>query len=479
MPIDSQIYGQQIQPRFNSPFENLSQILQVKNQMAGNAALNEQRRALAEQERERTAKLKSDADDQAALNDALSTATTPEEVIARLKTTRHGALIPSIQKQFAEAERLNGEVQQKKREAETAEREYFGHLAASVKPWEKDGPAALMNAANTAVQVAKQHGHDVSQWEAAIQQDPASLPKLLDSVIAFSQGPAKPLTEMERAQLPGIQADTAVKQQVAAGTKGGLTPEQQQMAGQAAASNRIAAGQLGVAQQREARETRMAVQAPDIAPDVRTTISGIKYLDLGDYQTPTERSKAAAAAKAAGIPAVPKEVGASLAAADTAKQNIAAMWSRIESKLPKDPTGRLVGAPSNKLSKFFQTDSDLAAFNSWRAGAIQAVQALVERGMGFRLNKSEIDLIMQNDMPQITDTVGTAKQRVDNMLTLLKNKENTALSHDRSGLGGGPAASPAATPSAYKVGDVVMVGGKRIKISAIHKDGTFDGAEVK
>ena len=35
--------------------------------------------------------------------------------------------------------------------------------------------------------------------------------------------------------------------------------------------------------------------------------------------------------------------------------------------------------------------------------------ALVEKGMGFRMNKSEIDMIMQNDMPQITDTVQTAR----------------------------------------------------------------------
>ena len=181
----------------------------------------------------------------------------------------------------------------------------------------------------------------------------------------------------------------------------------------------------------------------DVSANVKTTLSGKTYLDLGDYQTPTAKEAARRRAQALGIKAVSPDVGSSLSAADTARQNINAMWAQIESKLPKDPTGRIVGGPANKLSQVFQTDSDLAAFNSWRAGAIQAVQALVEKGMGFRLNQAEINMIMQNDMPQITDTVQTAKRRVDNVLTLLQNKENSALTQDRSSL---PSGSTPAAP---------------------------------
>jgi hypothetical protein len=111
------------------------------------------------------------------------------------------------------------------------------------------------------------------------------------------------------------------------------------------------------------------------------------------------------------------------------------MWNQIKGKLPKDAQGRILGGPGNKLSAYFQTDADLAAFNSWRAAAIQATQALVEKGMGFRLNKSEIDMIMNNDMPQITDDIPTAYRRVKNVIQLLNNKESIALSgNDRSGL---------------------------------------------
>lgn len=183
----------------------------------------------------------------------------------------------------------------------------------------------------------------------------------------------------------------------------------------------------------------------DVGSDVRTTLSGVKYIDLGDYQTPTERSRATQDAKTLGVPVVPKEVGMSLQAGDTARQNIAAMMAQIESKLPKDAQGRVIAGPGNKLKQYFQSDADLAAFNSWRAGAIQAVQALVERGMGFRLNQAEINMIMQNDMPQITDTVQTARQRTANVLKLLDNKEKAALTKDRSALAPKADATPAAT----------------------------------
>jgi hypothetical protein len=43
----------------------------------------------------------------------------------------------------------------------------------------------------------------------------------------------------------------------------------------------------------------------------------------------------------------------------------------------------------------------------------------------------------------------------------------------------GTSTTPEASSTAYKVGDVVTVKGKKIKITALHDDGTFDGSEVK
>jgi hypothetical protein len=193
-------------------------------------------------------------------------------------------------------------------------------------------------------------------------------------------------------------------------------------------------------QHEEAEAKKIVISTPgatpeDIKSDIQKTVSGKSYIDLGDYETPKARQEARAAAKDAGVPIVAKDVGQSLKAADTARLNINSMWNQIKGKLPKDAQGRILGGPGNKLSAYFQTDADLAAFNSWRAAAIQATQALVEKGMGFRLNKSEIDMIMNNDMPQITDDIPTAYRRVKNVIQLLNNKESIALSgNDRSGL---------------------------------------------
>jgi hypothetical protein len=267
MPADASIYSTLQQPRINTPFESLSQILQLRNQQQAAQGLQEQRQALAAQERERTEGLAKQNEDRAALQQALSTATTPDEAITLLRKGGHGDLVATVQKQFSDADEYSTKARKAKLEAETAERDYFGHLAASVKSWEKDGPEAMTTAAQAAIEHAKKEGHDVSQWEQTLQQNPQALPRLLDGVIAYAQGPQKALTEMERAQLPGIQADTAVKQQVAAGTKGGITPEQQ-------ATNAIARGQLGVAQARERRESDAAqaasgASAQDVPPGSR------------------------------------------------------------------------------------------------------------------------------------------------------------------------------------------------------------------
>lgn len=184
---------------------------------------------------------------------------------------------------------------------------------------------------------------------------------------------------------------------------------------------------------------RMQIEAeqPDISADVRTTMNGQKYLDLSLYKNATAQQYAKTQAAKQGIPAISGNEASGLQAADNARMNLRAMLAQVEDALPHDAGGRLLVGPENKLSKFLQTNDQLAAFNSWRSGAIQAVQALAEKGMGMRINQAEIDLMMHNDIPQITDTIGTARQRVQNMLTLLQNKENSVLVHDRSALPGG------------------------------------------
>jgi hypothetical protein len=184
MPLDYSLLGQA--PKINTPFENLSQILQVRNQQEAGRSLAEQRRAQAAQTDEQTAILKQKQADLSAIDAA---------GMDLSKLPAH--LRPVVEKQLREADEWNQKAKTAKIEAEKAELGYAAHLASGVLAWEKDGPEALMNAAQTALQVAKSHGHDVSQLEQIIAQDPTKLKPMLDSIIAQHQGPQAPKPPVE------------------------------------------------------------------------------------------------------------------------------------------------------------------------------------------------------------------------------------------------------------------------------------------
>ncbi len=62
MPIDSSLYGQIRPPAFNTPFENLGQILQIRAQQENMRGLKEQREAIADQRRASADKSRLDAE---------------------------------------------------------------------------------------------------------------------------------------------------------------------------------------------------------------------------------------------------------------------------------------------------------------------------------------------------------------------------------------------------------------------------------
>ena len=187
----------------------------------------------------------------------------------------------------------------------------------------------------------------------------------------------------------------------------------------------------------------------DIKAQTFTTMSGRQYVDLSEYQTPTAKERARKAAEAAGIPTVNKDQADGLRAADTARANLTAMLAQIKPYLAKDAAGRIITGPKNKLEKIFQSNPVLGAIGSWRTSAIQTVQALAEKGMGLRLNRSEIDLMLENDIPQPTDSFETAQQRINNLFTMLDTKERDAIERDRRPKTPLPAAAapPPKTPS--------------------------------
>jgi hypothetical protein len=201
---------------------------------------------------------------------------------------------------------------------------------------------------------------------------------------------------------------------------------------------RLEKARLGLEAKRATNET---VTPNDILGMTHTTLSGKRYLDMNDFEGMKEKAAARHAAQAAGLVAVDAKTGASLKAIDSAKQNAQEMWRQVSGVLPKDASGRIITGPENTLARIFQTNPQLGAFGAWRTAAIQQVQALAEPGMGLRINQAEIKAAMDNDIPQETDTVQVAAQRLKNLFTMLGNKENDALTMDRSTLvqgGDGP-----------------------------------------
>ena len=235
----------------------------------------------------------------------------------------------------------------------------------------------------------------------------------------------------------------------------GLTAEQKTTASTAASAQageaQRAQTTAGLEQQRIAIEkqrldlTAKNQDVTDLAPFINTTAAGRQYINLGDFQTPNQKKQAQDLANAKGISYVDAKADAGLKAADAVKSTLGTIQQQIQDKLPKDAQGRIIGGAANKLSQLFQTQPELAAFGAWRTAAIQTVQALAQPGMGLRINQAEINAAMNNDLPQITDTVATAQQRLKNLETMLESKESSTLTRNRQeGSGGGVTPPPGA-----------------------------------
>lgn len=168
----------------------------------------------------------------------------------------------------------------------------------------------------------------------------------------------------------------------------------------------------------------------DVSPDIQTTAAGRAYIDLSSYSA-AERDKAREAASASGAVAVSKEQANALQEIDNARMNQKSILTQIGDLLPKDAAGRPLAAAGATIAKYFQTDEQKAAFNSWRTAAIQTLRATAG-AKGLRINQAEIAQAIENDIPKLTDTIGTAQQKVKNINTMLDNAEKSILIRDRS-----------------------------------------------
>jgi hypothetical protein len=191
----------------------------------------------------------------------------------------------------------------------------------------------------------------------------------------------------------------------------------------------------------------------DIEPDIQTTVAGRKYIDLSQYSG-EHREKARAAAGAAGVVGVSKEQANALQEIDNARMNQHAILDQIGDLLPKGVGGRAVASVTVPLEKLFQTNDQIAAFNTWRTSAIQTLRATAG-SKGLRINQAEIAQAIENDIPKLTDTVGVAQQKLKNIETMLENGERSILTRDRSVPAPmtGPATPPPLTPGLQRLSE--------------------------
>lgn len=181
--------------------------------------------------------------EQAALNAAAQPGGTLDDYLARVTAAGYGRLVPLIRKQWGEADEAGAKAKQARAQADAAEADYFGGLAARVKSWEAEGPDAVLNAAQLALQHAKQAGHDVSPIERVLTQNPAALPQVLDALIQGSKT-QRELLDKERGtgaqvqnaattadkwntEKPGVQQSQAIQARTAAASELAAAPSKE------------------------------------------------------------------------------------------------------------------------------------------------------------------------------------------------------------------------------------------------------------
>lgn len=241
MPIDASIYGQVQTPPPINPFAIAFQMRNAQIQRSNQQALEEQRAALAQERQQQIS-------DKGAMDSAVSQGGSSDDIIARLP----GHMQAAAREAFGKADEAAAAAKAAQTKADAANADYFGQLASSVKGFGYDPTAAAM-----ALQHAQAAGHDTTQIQAQIKQ--FGLQPVVDNLIAASPAQRELVTKETEAnakateaktgadkfaaEQPGIVADSAVKQQVAAGTVNGITPQEQIVNADAQARARLAYAQ--------------------------------------------------------------------------------------------------------------------------------------------------------------------------------------------------------------------------------------------
>ncbi len=267
MPVDPSIYSQ-LRPA-PSPLSQIGDALQIQGQLQEQKAKQQQMQAMQAVDQAMKEGLNQDG---SVNRDAVSKA---------LIKANAGHLLPAYQKSWTEADTAAALLREKRVEIAAKEQDLKGSLAAPVAAAGYDVGSFTHMTANAVAQ-GLMSKDDAAKAVAMGMSNPEAIKSLTNQWMSGSPKQSALATEAKTAaareltantgaaktaaEMPGIAAKTAVEQQVAAGTQGGITPEQQARLKLEAQQRSISAGQLAVAQQREKREGAQSDVAPKLSP---------------------------------------------------------------------------------------------------------------------------------------------------------------------------------------------------------------------
>ncbi len=240
--------------------------------------------------------------------------------------------------------------------------------------------------------------------------------------------PAKryPIMQNDWRMLKGAQAiPKAVEDEYVA--NGGTLSEPAYRSVQAAIDNLRAT--QNAARTAKGSASATAASGTDYSTDQSVSSLGVPYLP--NRYTAKEAGDARAWARQNGIRFVSKDASEALDNINTAVRNLSDFRNELNPILPsgtgvRGAAAHLVRGNLNRLEAATQFDPEKASVGALRTAAIQAMRAAAG-SKGLRINRAEILMSAQNDLPQLSDTRETAEWRFQRMMTILQNAERDLL----------------------------------------------------
>jgi hypothetical protein len=192
------------------------------------------------------------------LDQAFKLAGDREDILNRIS----GHLRPTVAKLFADADEAALKVKKLKHDAEVAEFDYFGTLAAGLKPFLSGNPESDIPAVLVTLQHARENGHEVEDLWKQIQANPEALPKIIDGLIAKSPKQVE-LSQTAARDAQRAAHDTETAAQAAMRDAATAMDRDQDNARQASAAAET--GRHNLAMEATAQQRATAAQRHDLA----------------------------------------------------------------------------------------------------------------------------------------------------------------------------------------------------------------------